>query len=157
MQCRIRPQLWEPDLHCRTHWRHHVDISTTWPGSALPESFSVTVHQRLNLRRSTGRSGETSPSFYRRSYTHIPPWSLAQNVTSGACVNSTPTLVPAPLHTALPRLCLRYSTWRSGETNLSAYHRACSHIPPWSLECHFRHSWCSCPYPPLQTKMGTHH
>ena len=128
-------------------------------GSALPESFSVIVHQRYQrvcLRRSTGRSGETSQSSYRRAYSYTTPWSLAQNPTSGAhswcsCPNSPPTLVPTPLHTALPRLCRRYSSRRSGETNLSAYHRACSHtsmeprMPPQACQTHGAHALTGTP------------
>ena len=114
-------------------------------GSALPESFSVIVHQRYQrvcLRRSTGRSGETSQSSYRRAYSYTTPWSLAQNPTSGAhswcsCPNSPPTLVQPP---STPRFRASVGATLAGDPE----RRTCpliiapARIPPWSLECHLR-------------------
>ena len=71
--------------------------------------------------------------------THMPSWSLIQNVTSGvhgAHAPNAPPSCPTPPHHTSP-ICARPSTGRSGGTNLPFYHLACLHIPPWSLAQNF--------------------
>jgi len=68
-------------------------------GSSQPPHTGIA---RLCLRRSTRRSAETTPPFYHRACSYIPPWSLVWNATSGAPGAHAPNALPAPhppLHT----------------------------------------------------------
>ena len=70
-----------------SHAHPHPPPSTQPPHTAIA---------RLCWRRSTMRSAETTPSFYHRACSYIPPWSLVRNATSGAPGAHAPNSLPAP-------------------------------------------------------------
>ena len=108
------------------------------------------------IYREIGRDEPVFLSARLLAYTSMEPNSECHLMRSWCWYRTSPLLSSQPPHTAIARLCLHRSTERSAEMTPSFYHRACSHIPLWSLtrfrvKTRLRRSWRSCskcpPYP----------